>query len=173
MSQNLEKARETNDRVQRLLVEQKARLETIMDNITGGVLTLDGGGRLQSWNQNAGKILDLPLVNLHKTPLPETVSRRIDAGCHYRLEALAELYTPDLSIIIVQEDGSVAQVRVAERDRNVRHEGGEKDDRRHQRRQNKIFRHKITVLSSVCGHDSSFGSSGFSRSLLSCTSSSV
>ena len=72
MSQTLEDARETNDRVQRLLVEQKARLETIMDNITGGVLTLDGGGRLQSWNRNAGKILDLPLVNLHKTPLPET-----------------------------------------------------------------------------------------------------
>ena len=71
MSQNLEKARETNDRVQRLLVEQKARLETIMDNITGGVLTLDGGGRLQSWNQNAGKILDLPLASLHKTSLPE------------------------------------------------------------------------------------------------------
>ena len=71
MSQSLEDARETNDRVQRLLVEQKARLETIMDNITGGVLTLDGGGRLQSWNRNAGKILDLALVNLHKTPLPE------------------------------------------------------------------------------------------------------
>jgi len=71
MSQNLEKARETNDRVQRLLVEQKARLEPIMDNITGGVLTLDGGGRLQSWNQNAGKILDLPLASLHKTSLPE------------------------------------------------------------------------------------------------------
>jgi hypothetical protein len=43
-----------------------------------------------------------------QNPLTETVSRLIDAGCHYRLEALAELYAPDLTIIIVQEDGSVA-----------------------------------------------------------------
>ena len=47
-------------------------------------------------------------------PLTETVSRLIDAGCHYRLEALAELYTPDLSIIIVQEDGSVASFDYAQ-----------------------------------------------------------
>ncbi|WP_454994378.1 nuclear transport factor 2 family protein [Cardiobacterium hominis] len=47
-------------------------------------------------------------------PLTETVSRLIDAGCHYRLEALAELYTPDLSTIIVQEDGSVASFDYAQ-----------------------------------------------------------
>ncbi|MDO4642380.1 MAG: ATP-binding protein [Cardiobacteriaceae bacterium] len=71
MSQSLEDAHRTNNRVQRLLTEQKVRLETVMDNITGGVLTLDGAGRLQSWNQNAGKILDTALSQQQKTSLPE------------------------------------------------------------------------------------------------------
>lgn len=40
-------------------------------------------------------------------PLIDAVNQLIDAGCHYRLDALAQCYAPDLEIVIVQEDGTV------------------------------------------------------------------
>ena len=44
-----------------------------------------------------------------RTPhLTDTVLHLIDAGCHYRLDDLAAVYAPDLTIIIVQENGEVA-----------------------------------------------------------------
>lgn len=43
-----------------------------------------------------------------KSPsLIHAVERLIDAGCHYRLDELDQCYTPDLQILIVQEDGNV------------------------------------------------------------------
>ncbi|KPN71850.1 nuclear transport factor 2 family protein [Neisseria sp. 83E34] len=42
-------------------------------------------------------------------PLIQTVQKLIDAGCHYRLDELAQYYTPDLHIIIVQPNGKTAQ----------------------------------------------------------------
>ena len=40
--------------------------------------------------------------------LIQAVEKLIDAGCHYRLQALAECYTPDLEIVMVQADGRMA-----------------------------------------------------------------
>lgn len=42
-------------------------------------------------------------------PLIQTVKKLIDAGCHYRLDELAQYYTSDLRIIIVQPNGETAQ----------------------------------------------------------------
>lgn len=39
--------------------------------------------------------------------LVDAVKRLIDAGCHYRVDALAALYSPDLVILIVHPDGAV------------------------------------------------------------------
>lgn len=40
--------------------------------------------------------------------LTQAVEALIDAGCHYRLDALAECYSKDLQIVMLQEDGAVA-----------------------------------------------------------------
>lgn len=65
MTQTLKNAQENNAHAQQQLAQQKAHLETIMDNLTSGVITLDHQGQLQSHNQNAGKILDLTLGQKH------------------------------------------------------------------------------------------------------------
>lgn len=39
--------------------------------------------------------------------LTQAVTALIDAGCHYRLDDLAECYAPDLQILMVQEDGTL------------------------------------------------------------------
>lgn len=41
------------------------------------------------------------------TELTQAVEKLIDAGCHYRLDALAECYAPDLQIVIRQADGTL------------------------------------------------------------------
>lgn len=41
--------------------------------------------------------------------LTQAVEKLIDVGCHYRLDELAQCYTPDLQIVIRQDDGSLAQ----------------------------------------------------------------
>lgn len=41
--------------------------------------------------------------------LTQAVEKLIDAGCHYRLDELAECYTPDLHIVIRQADGQLMQ----------------------------------------------------------------
>lgn len=47
-------------------------------------------------------------MSVLEQPLVDAVNKLIDAGCHYRLDALAQCYAPDLEIVIVQEDGAVA-----------------------------------------------------------------
>lgn len=46
-------------------------------------------------------------MNLNTT-LTQAVEKLIDAGCHYRLDELAQCYAPDLLIVMVQADGSTA-----------------------------------------------------------------
>lgn len=41
--------------------------------------------------------------------LTQAVEKLIDAGCHYRLDELAECYTPDLHIVMRQADGQLMQ----------------------------------------------------------------
>lgn len=70
MTQALKDAQDSNDTSQRQLAEQKAFLETVMDNITSGVITLNHQHHLQTYNQNAGNILDLSLNPKHDLALP-------------------------------------------------------------------------------------------------------
>ncbi|PIE82649.1 MAG: two-component sensor histidine kinase [Cardiobacteriales bacterium] len=71
MTSALKQAQDTNEISQRQLAQQKAFLETIMDNLTSGVVTLDHQGRLQTCNRNAGHILDMTLTAKHNAFLPE------------------------------------------------------------------------------------------------------
>lgn len=47
-------------------------------------------------------------MSVLEQPLIDAVNQLIDAGSHYRLDALAQCYAPDLEIVIVQGDGAVA-----------------------------------------------------------------
>lgn len=58
MIETLRDAEAMNQRIQGQLSEQNTFLGTILDNITAGVITFDGQGRLQTANQAAVKILD-------------------------------------------------------------------------------------------------------------------
>lgn len=44
-------------------------------------------------------------MNLN-TSLTQAVEKLIDAGCNYRLDELAQCYSPDLQIVMVQPDGT-------------------------------------------------------------------
>lgn len=46
--------------------------------------------------------------------LIETVENLIDAGCNYRIDELEQLYAPELSIRMVQVDGSVLKFDYAQ-----------------------------------------------------------
>lgn len=46
--------------------------------------------------------------------LQNAVCRLIDAGCYYRLDALAACYAPDLQILICQENGALARFDYAQ-----------------------------------------------------------
>ncbi len=49
----------------------RANLQTILDNLTAGVIVLDAGGRIQSSNPGATRILRAPMAAYHDKPLAE------------------------------------------------------------------------------------------------------
>ena len=49
----------------------RANLQTILDNLTAGVVVLDVGGRIQSSNPGATRILRVPLAAYHGKPLAD------------------------------------------------------------------------------------------------------
>lgn len=70
MSAALSKAQAANERAQRLLAEQKTYLETLMDNITAGVIVLNAEQHIQTFNPNACRILNCTLDD-RRLPPPE------------------------------------------------------------------------------------------------------
>ncbi len=52
----------------------RANLQTILDNLTAGVIVLDAGGRIQSSNPGATRILRAPMAAYHGKPLAEVPS---------------------------------------------------------------------------------------------------
>ncbi|UJF24171.1 ATP-binding protein [Suttonella sp. R2A3] len=91
MSAALGKAQTANEQSQRLLAEQKSYLETLMDNITAGVIVLNAEQRIQTFNPNAEQILGCSLDDRH-TPPPESQAQ--DA-CDELLIATAEMREQD------------------------------------------------------------------------------
>jgi len=62
MTQQLADARATVEKSMSQVSAARANLQTILDNLTAGVLVLDAQGRLQSSNPGATRILRLPLA---------------------------------------------------------------------------------------------------------------
>ena len=70
MTQALSDAEKSAQQAQRALGEQKAYLETIMDNLTAGVITFNHRQELQTFNLSANRILNTPLAARLNQPLP-------------------------------------------------------------------------------------------------------
>ncbi len=61
MSRNIARTRESAKRSQAMVEHQRARLETVLERLSSGVITLDAGGGLRSANAAAEAILQIPL----------------------------------------------------------------------------------------------------------------
>ena len=62
MTQQLSEARAAVDSSMQALDTARQRLQTILDNLTSGVIVMDAAGRVQSFNPGAERILRLPLT---------------------------------------------------------------------------------------------------------------
>ena len=71
MTQQLADARSAVQYSMSQVDASRVNLQTILDNLTAGVIVLDGGGRIQSSNPGAGRILRAPLLNYQGQPLGE------------------------------------------------------------------------------------------------------
>lgn len=72
MTQQLSDARGDVEKSMLAVDTARERLQTILDNLTSGVVVLDGAGRVQSFNPGAERILDVPLAPLLGKPLTES-----------------------------------------------------------------------------------------------------
>jgi nitrogen fixation/metabolism regulation signal transduction histidine kinase len=64
MTRRIAQARDQADRSQREVEGQRAYLETVLDRLSSGVLTIDASSRLRTANPTAERILDIELQNL-------------------------------------------------------------------------------------------------------------
>lgn len=71
MTQQLADARETAERSMGALDTARARLQTILDNLTAGVVVLDAQGCIRSSNPSATRILRAPLAAYWERPLAQ------------------------------------------------------------------------------------------------------
>ena len=71
MTQQLADARETAERSMGALDTARDRLQTILDNLTAGVVVLDGQGCIRSANPSATRILRAPLAAYCERPLAQ------------------------------------------------------------------------------------------------------
>jgi nitrogen fixation/metabolism regulation signal transduction histidine kinase len=69
MTQQLADARAAVERSMDQVSAARANLQTILDNLTAGVIVLDREGRIQATNPGAERILRLPLVDYQGEPL--------------------------------------------------------------------------------------------------------
>ncbi|MFC5521682.1 sensor histidine kinase [Polaromonas jejuensis] len=69
MTQQLADARSAVQQSMSQVDAARANLQTILDNLTAGVIVLDVGGRIQSSNPGATRILRAPLAAYHGQPL--------------------------------------------------------------------------------------------------------
>ncbi|MDB5868459.1 MAG: multi-sensor signal transduction histidine kinase, partial [Polaromonas sp.] len=79
MTQQLADARSAVQHSMSQVDASRANLQTILDNLTAGVIVLDVGGRLQSSNPGASRILRAPLQDYHGQPLGEVPGLEIFA----------------------------------------------------------------------------------------------
>ncbi|MDO4776136.1 MAG: ATP-binding protein [Cardiobacteriaceae bacterium] len=89
MTAALADAEQNASTAQRALTEQKAYLETIMDNLTAGVITFNHRRELQTFNLSASAILNTPLAARLNQPLPAD-DEDIRDGYEELMQALSE-----------------------------------------------------------------------------------
>ncbi len=71
MTQQLADARSAVDKSMHQVDTARANLQTILDNLTAGVIVLDAGGRVLSSNPGATRVLRAPLAAFEGQPLAE------------------------------------------------------------------------------------------------------
>lgn len=71
MTQQLSDARSAVDQSMSQVSAARANLQTILDNLTSGVIVLDAAGTIQSSNPGATRILRVPLAALEGKPLAD------------------------------------------------------------------------------------------------------
>jgi nitrogen fixation/metabolism regulation signal transduction histidine kinase len=71
MTQQLADARAAVERSMDQVSAARANLQTILDNLTAGVIVLDHEGRIQASNPGAARILRIPLVDWQDQPLAD------------------------------------------------------------------------------------------------------
>ena len=71
MTQQLADARAAVEKSMGQVSAARANLQTILDNLTAGVIVLDAQGRIQSSNPGATRILRVPLAAYEGQPLAE------------------------------------------------------------------------------------------------------
>ncbi len=79
MTQQLSDARSAVQQSMSQVDAARANLQTILDNLTAGVIVLDDGGRIQSSNPGATRILRVPLATYHGQPLSQVPSLEVFA----------------------------------------------------------------------------------------------
>lgn len=79
MTRQLDEARQMVDRHRRQLEQSNLYLESVLSNLSTGVLVFDSGFRLSLFNQGAQDILNVDLRTAHGRPL-ETVTGAIEAA---------------------------------------------------------------------------------------------
>ncbi|TAG33751.1 MAG: HAMP domain-containing protein [Polaromonas sp.] len=79
MTQQLSDARSAVQQSMSQVDAARANLQTILDNLTAGVIVLDDGGRIQSSNPGATRILRVPLAIYHGQPLSQVPSLEVFA----------------------------------------------------------------------------------------------
>jgi nitrogen fixation/metabolism regulation signal transduction histidine kinase len=71
MTQQLADARAAVERSMEQVSAARANVQTILDNLTAGVIVLDEEGRIQASNPGASRILSLPLEDYQGSPLAQ------------------------------------------------------------------------------------------------------
>jgi len=88
MTQQLADARETAEGSMGALDTARARLQTILDNLTAGVVVLDAQGHIRSSNPSATRILRAPLAAYWQRPLAQVPGLEdFAAGVQQQFEA--------------------------------------------------------------------------------------
>ncbi len=104
MTDRLAKARDEADRSRLEVEDQRAYLETVLGNLTSGVLSFDIRFRLRTANQAADKILDVDFENYTGKRLPALVSEQpkltdFVAVVQRRLEMSQSVWREEIAIL--------------------------------------------------------------------------
>ncbi|HEY8360995.1 MAG TPA: ATP-binding protein, partial [Ramlibacter sp.] len=115
MTQQLADARAAVDKSMGQVSAARANLQTILDNLTAGVIVLDAQGRIQTSNPGATSILRVPLAECEGRPLAEVeglqafgaaVQQRFDEFLNDRTQRAADHWQQSFELNTVPGSGA-------------------------------------------------------------------